>query len=149
MFLSRLLNLNGIDSCLQIYMSFSRLNWATSWKRSWDDIFQFFALDFTKRYRNFFSFCSVAYLAKCCFRKVNFALNSSLWLIKANARNVSFIVFQGASNLTLVNVFARYNFVFHFPIDTAPQLTIFSEAQPFFLKGSLWIRRWIGGSMKS
>ena len=74
MILSRLLNLNGIASCLQLYTNLSRLNLVTFWKRNCKNIFQFFALDVTKMYSIFFSFCSMANLAKRCLRKVNFVL---------------------------------------------------------------------------
>ena len=119
MILSRLLNLNGIASCLELYTNLSRLNLVTFWKRNCNNIFQFFALDVTKMYRIFFSFCSMANLAKRCLRKVNFVLRQFA-LTNIGQRSLFFFL----SNLTFVNLFAIYNFVFHHPIDTAPQFAI-------------------------
>ena len=103
----------------KIRTNLSRLNLMTFWKRNCKNIFQFFALDVTKMYRIFFSFCSMANLAKRCLRKVNFVLKQFA-LTTIGQRALFFFL----SNLTFVNLFAIYNFVFHHLIDTAPQFAI-------------------------
>ena len=69
-------------------------------------------------YKNFFSFCLMANLAKRCLRKVNFVLKQFA-LTNIGQHSLFFL-----SNLTFANLFAIYNFVFHHPIDTAPQFAI-------------------------
>ena len=72
------------------YNKFIRLQWATSWKKLRYYFLQIITLDVTKMFWSIFSFSSLAYLAECCFWKVNLHKEwhdlgaVQFWVIKHN-----------------------------------------------------------------